>query len=607
MYNNKRVAHILRPNEGSQFPEHIIFFDTETIENKLGQEIQLELLLGSATYWVYRKDRVERLESIDFKTKKEFWDFVFSKIQDRKKLYIVAHNIAFDFRVMQGFKELVERKYKTYKIINAGTRNIWIFKNGTSTICCLDNMNFFNSSLEYLGHSIGLEKLKVKFEKSNDNLEELIIYCRRDVEIMVKAWQMLFKFLIDNDLGHFSKTIASQAFNAYRHRFMKSKIYIHNNNEAIRYERNSYHGGRTEIFKQGKFPVDDYFMLDVNSMYPSVMRDNEYPKKLLGSEINPTLKRLKYLLKHNGLIADLELKTDKPVFGYKDRDKKLIFPIGRFSTVITTREIKYALENNMIIKIHKLYKYKMKNLFKEYVDFFYTKKVEFKDSNPAFYYMVKLFLNSLYGKFGQRNEQWTKEDRGYLKEDGIMSFFDLDNEKRYKERRIGGRIEKSTGEKFEGYESFVAIPAHITADARLILWEIIELAGRENVYYCDTDSIITNKTGYNKCKHLINPDKLGSLSIKEQGQDLEIWSVKDYIFNKKQVIKGIKKDAKNLGNGKFSQMRFEGFAGALKKSRLDKMIITPITKQMKRNYTKGNISNKGIVTPFLIKESQRLF
>ena len=63
-------------------------------------------------------------------------------------------------------------------------------------------------------------------------------------------------------------------------------------------------------------------------------------------------------------------------------------------------EIKNSLENQQIkiIQIHKKILYKKKNIFKEFVDFFYAKRIDATNKLENTFY--KNLLNSLYGRFG---------------------------------------------------------------------------------------------------------------------------------------------------------------------------------------------------------------
>jgi len=61
---------------------------------------------------------------------------------------------------------------------------------------------------------------------------------------------------------------------------MKEKIYIHDQVTTSEFEREAYFGGRVECFRLGNFTDEFFYNIDVNSMFPSVMKENLYPVKL---------------------------------------------------------------------------------------------------------------------------------------------------------------------------------------------------------------------------------------------------------------------------------------------------------------------------------------
>lgn len=586
-----RFPHIIKDNAANEFPSRIVFFDTETKEIPRGDETELVLHLGEMCLWDVDADSEAWYSFTNIKT---FWSFVQLNVRPKTKLYMVAHNVAFDFRILKGFDYFKDEGWTMKKFIYNGTSNIWEFRKDESTVCILDNMNFFKSSLKVLGKSIGIEKMEMPI---NDD-SAMFIYCKRDVEIMIAAWRKLFRFLHENDLGNFSKTIASQAFAAYRHRFMKTPIHIHTNEYAIGMERASYHGGRTEAYYIGNAPKQEYFMLDVNSMYPSVMKENEYPVQISRIYKNISMQTAKMYLRAFAMTARCLVKTDEPVFPVK-QDAKLIFPTGIFETVLTTREIEYAIKNNMLRKIYSAVLYQKGNIFSEYVDYFYNLRLKYKNENDeSFSYLCKLFLNSLYGKFGQRNEQYAKIGNNPNTPNGLFRYFDMKKDSYVTERRMNGIIEESIGV-IEGHDSFVAIAAHITADARMKLWGLIKECRMRNIFYCDTDSLIVNSIGYKRLAKYIG-FHLGQLSIKEQSDILSIHGAKDYTFGCETVLKGIRKDALQIDDSTYEQVRFEGIAGAMRNMRTDKMIISNVRKHLSRNYDKGTILKNGRVVPFRI-------
>lgn len=273
-------GYYLRANKSKALPIHHIFFDTETWEEKGEVFSYHNLRLGVACYWRRGVNgRVYTPQWITFKTADEFWNFVFQYVHRKQTLYLIAHNIAFDFAVVRGFDAMKQRGGSLDFVYTNGTTVIVKYSTPFGKVVLLDSMNWFKVPLRELGRSIGHEKLSVDFATVNN--EDLEIYCRNDVAILLNAMQHWYKFLDEHDLGRFGNTIASQAMHAFRHRFMgDTKILVHNNKSVSELERRAYHGGRCNVFQRGVVQ-NTIYKLDINSAYPYVMRNYPYPIKLL--------------------------------------------------------------------------------------------------------------------------------------------------------------------------------------------------------------------------------------------------------------------------------------------------------------------------------------
>jgi len=592
------VVHAVKANSKNELPQHIIFFDTETVEKIVTEDTHdLLLRLGVACLVSNRAGRKWReTEWIRFTRAENFLDFVESHFPARSRLYLVAHNLSFDAQVVGLFPGLKDRGFTLTKVIINQMTNIWTFRRGTSTLVCMDNMNYFHTSLKELGKSIGILKDEMPEVETSD--ESWFDYCTQNVKVMVESWRLWFDFLREHDLGNFGRTIASQAFNSFRHRFMTCQIMIHNNERSISLEREAYHGGRCECGYIGKFTEGPYYQLDINSMYSSVMSRYRYPIKLKSAVRSLPLPSLRRLLENYCVISRVTVNTDIPAYPMK-YNGRLCFPVGEFETVLTTEELRYALVNNHLVHAGRTAIFAAETIFSDYVDYFYTCRREFERAgNMAFAYLCKLMLNSLYGKFGQRNYTWEEIDSQVEYPDGVWKEWSVRDHKMLTYRSINGLVEREVGN-VEGYNSLVAVAAEVTANARMYLWELMMKAGREHVYYCDTDSVIVDRCGYDRLVCEIDPVLLGKLKVEAVADTLEVQNLKSYTLGTKTKLKGVKANAVRLDPHTCMQWQFQGLAGAIRAGDLGHMHLRKVTKHMRTEYNKGVVLDSGHVIPFL--------
>jgi len=602
MESNKlkpRVCHILKENHARFAPKNVIFFDTETKTKSISPKRKLlSLKLGYAILTRrYPKTGYTVSKDIEFTTRNQYHKWITKVCVGKEMYYMVAHNVAFDVRITGIMKYLTTSGWERKSFILDKLNFMARYKKGATTIMIMNNQQLFNVSLRSLGESLGYSKLTVDFDTVDDT--ELMIYCRRDVDIMRVAWNLWYEYIKSNDLGNFKLTVGSQSFSAFRHRFMKEKIYIHTNDRAIELERRSYHGGRVECFFIGTYKDTKVYNLDINSMYPYIMSTQKLPTKLLKYYDQCPMDIFNHYRKTHAYIAEAVLEIPRPILP-TTKEGRLVFPVGTIRGVFAKPELEYAASLGNLRSVYSVAFYSEEIVFKEFVDFFYKSRQQFKQSgNDQFAYISKILMNSLYGKFGQRITDFEKHGYNKNVSDHAGTTFDTTLGRIIKYRCIDGIIEYETGE-HEANDSFVAIASSITASARVYLSKLIAIAGWNNVLYCDTDSLFVNFKGYTRLKSIINPTALGKLKIEGISDSVSIFGNKRYRFGDKVRNKGIRSDARLVGVNTYEQEQFHGFLSGLGNLAPHSVVIDTVRKCLSSEYTKGIVTSSGRVRPFVV-------
>lgn len=651
-----RAPHVIpKPKLQGGWFNRVITFDTETWARKPAEPYRHYLTLGWATF--HKVDRgydsvKEGRDTVEFTEVGQFWDFVETKCILTEDLYVFAHNVAFDLRVVNFTVELENRGWRcrenfmpspngpfklTYDLDLGGDRR--------KTIHFMDSGNYYGKrALADLGRVIGFEKEGVdptadRFDPETcvpgtSEFKELSHYCRRDVDIIGKLLDYWVTFCRGLSLGPCAMTLAGQAFNAYRYRFMEHDIFIHCNVEVLQLEMDAMKGGLTDCFKRGRWEAGEgkqLHVLDVKSMYPFQMATKAVPTKLIQhlkggaigrdiavGELSPSgrvdwvrqtidsgysvVSRVK--VDTDQVTGDPRWKACLPVL----HESRLLYATGQFETAVCGPELLEAMKRGIVADVVEVAVYDQDVIFRDYVEFFFAKRQEFKAAGEDIMQeLCKLFLNSLFGKFGQCTHKWEATTEVQLEGDVTETFIDLDTEETYHYRQVGGLCEVRSAAKFPSKNSFIAISAFITAHARRYLRSMIEVAGFENVGYCDTDSIFTNDEG---CHRLEEAGKLprgrgaelGELEDELQCDMMELRTLKDYScwsggVKIKERLKGVKRGAETgtfvngmfiAGEGAWYQMdQFEGIAGAWRGGFREGVEIRPVVKHPTHAYNKG--------------------
>lgn len=598
-----RRCHWLRKNRKSRRPETLVFVDVESHLTPLDDKRDEHTFrLGWACLAHYEPEPgLQVAEWFSFSDVLDFWFWLMSHNQEHEQIYIIGHNIAYDARLLRAFSILPANSYHPDYAIMAESCTFFSFKSGESQIHLLDNTNYWQVSLEVLGQEFGLPKSNVDFATVTD--EELETYCKRDVEILVKVWSFWLAFLDEHNLGDFAITSSSQAWNAYRHRFMDCQIGIHNRKDAIDLERASYRGGRTEVFRVGSFNSQPYYKLDVNGLYAYCMATYPHPQKLLKIVKGRNPDELSRLMERWLAIADVIVETDEPLYPYRYQYQNS-FPVGVFRTQLTTPELRLALVKNHVRAIGQVALYEPADLFSDFIGTLTPLRQKYKQAGDVGRSLIcKLLRNGLYGKFAQKGYKQEILGDAPLDKVAVRRWVHGETGEKCVDWTFGGKTIRQYY-KGESFDSFPAISSHTTAYARVHMASLIELAGQENVFYMDTDSLIVNGDGYARLGLTIDAYKLGHLKVEGVSDHLEIYAKKSYIFGDKRTLKGIKSKAERIDADTWLQTHFTTLNYAFRSGNLDNVTTYDVEKCLKHTVTTGIVHKDGTVAPLQLSLKQ---
>ena len=591
----------LSRNERVVYPTHIIYFDTETQFNPSLSEQQHKFRLCVACHQRYEEGvPVGETDWEEFFDPSSFWDWVESKAKSHRSLWIIAHNMDFDFGAVNGFSELSKRGWDLAFFAFSWAAWIARFTKGRAALKFIDSVALFKEGVEALGYKIGLRKLKMPTQ--NASRSAWITYCTRDVEVIKEALEWFIRHLKRNDLGSLGVTASSQALITYRHKFIGQPITVHHWRSLQQVERNAYYGGRTEAFYIGKVPASKLYYLDVKGMYASILRDEPVPVRFLTTVDRPSFQFVNQCLKKLGIIAQCTVNLSEACIPF--RGDKVLFPVGRFSTVLPGPEFSYCWERGYVEEIERIYLYQMGRPFESYAEYFATERQEATITGDEIWdRMCKLYLNSLYGKFGQTNPVYEKENAPFGETFGAEIIISSATRRLEVQIVWNGKVWRKVGEE-PAWWTFYPIPAWITAYARLRLWEYIKLAGHDHTFYCDTDSIFVDEIGYRNVKHLVKIGQIGKLELRDTSEEMVIHGCKDYEFAGRRVMKGVPDKAIEISPGVYRYVSFERLKTRLNRGRPDGVYQVEKSRSRVSDYDKGTVESDGWVTPLVLPAVQ---
>lgn len=492
----------------------------------------------SVWYWAF----VEVGAESNYKEGKTIDTFVeaMGNLSKEKKIKIYFHNLAFDgwfilyFLLSSGYrwidtdKEDKLNKHECCGIVSK--EGVWYalaWNSGDGPIVCKDSLKLINYSVEQMAKDFGLGETKGRIDYDMfrpygyEPTEEERSYIKRDVGIVAKS---IAKFRAMTDCE--SDTIAGCALewftreilgkgDAKEGRKKRDELFPHIDREVFNWIKKAYHGGYCYVSEKMKGQnkplkhmeskdVKEYIrknyrnqfdkiykdrmtgtVLDVNSLYPSVMRakGNIYPygKPMIvkgGYNKLPEEIRKKYPVYFIRVTCSFDIKPGKlPTVQIKDdirfhpRDYLLTTDDETVCLTFFCRDYERFLNHYDVEDLEEIETVCFKgmsgeDLFGEYVDHWTELKTKGKkEKNAVMKTIAKLFLNSLYGRFAK-------------------AFYVANQNPVMVEGHI---IMESTEERFQDTFSYLPVGAAVTSYAREVTLTACDAFG-EFFIYSDTDS-----------------------------------------------------------------------------------------------------------------------
>lgn len=339
-------------------------------------------------------------------------------------------------------------------------------------------------------------------------------------QVLIAFWERIVS--IYGNVGELPMTLPALALRIFT-KSLTEPILTPMNINLKALERQAYNGGLTLCLRTGE--VENVNVYDVNSMYPAQMHDREYPCGYQGywtKEFNPDAVGL-----WRGSFKQPE--EPYPPFLFDDTLKRAAYA-GH--GVLTTEEITYLCSLGGTFKLEDGYVYvRTGKLFADYIENAYNQRRTAQEAgDDVLATILKLLMNSLYGKFGQREECVTIK---------------LLSGSQQKELLESGGHFQSLGQFSIVTEQnalphvFVGIAAHVTAYARVALHKLMaeQIRHGHDVWYCDTDSVHTTGT-------MEESAALGAVKREFTGSAVYAGKKMYALMNEKQVkmsLKGVRR------------------------------------------------------------------
>lgn len=399
------------------------------------------------------------------------------------------------------FDEFIRRQNPSYRLkaIFSGSSAIIVkVRSGHNVWTFCDSLWLLRDKLSKIGASLGLEKGGSDYycsdyphcghETMADGKPTCIFYAPMPIlcdynELDCRILWTAINRLQDELLalgGALMSTIAASAMFLFRAAFLSKDIPTSPKLNTL--ARDAYIASRVEVIQRNCRNAGYY---DINSSFPASMTHPQ-PGRLVGTG--------KYV--YGGDPCLVRARVTVPVCHIPPlpmrRGERVYFPTGAFERWFTSNDIELLEDSNgRIERIYETLAFEPFYDLGRYVRTIY--EMRRRTTDPFSKLLWKYLLNSLYGKFGESTEKEIVLINPKKKPVGPGAKMLMAGVWSVKESVMVGH-------------AHVPIAAHITANSRGLITRQLQAA--DDVYYCDTDSIVTTA-------QLPTGDKLGELKLEK--------------------------------------------------------------------------------------------
>ena len=551
--------------------------------------------------WAWALCEIENPENVDIGTN---IDSFFERLKKEYNPYVYFHNLKFDgefilYYLMKNGYEYVEKKERHNNTFSTLISDMGLFYQievyfevgkKTKKVTFIDSLKLLNQTVESMPKTFKIPENKLEIDYNLPReighvlTKEEIDYVKNDVVIVAKALSYLF------NIGLTKMTAGSNALSEYKNIIKLNKfraLYKPLNYQIDADIRKAYRGGFTYCnpIYQGK-TTGAGEVLDVNSLYPSVMYNEILPfgepffyeGEYKEDKVYPLyIQRLTCSFKlKEGKIPTIQIKHSR----FVDNEYLTDSGIEPVALTLTSIDLKLFFEQYDVYDLHYEcgWKFKgMRGLFTSYID----KWIEIKNEstingNKGMRQVAKIMLNSLYGKFATSLDVQSKIP--YLEDDIV-------------------KYRLSEKDKKEGV--YLPMGAFITSYGRdriirtsqAIKTYSLEKYGKDLYCYSDTDSIHTLLPIEELEKFCeIDDVKLGAWKHESHFTRAKFIRQKTYL---EEIDGEINITCAGLPNRCYDQVTWENFKEGLK-----------VDGKLAFKHVKGGVNL--VETEFTIKEDKKL-
>lgn len=526
--------------------------------------------LGTTHYTSRQAKRVDRVSTHE--TPAELWSAADAFITPNRRVVLFAYDLALQLRISQGLVELPKLGWSLDSIVLERTAAWASFKHGRRSLMMCDLKSWSPVDFGKFVDDVGFgDAPKMVFQAGPDMQRERSLW---RVGIIRESVLQILNWIEGENLGPFRPTGSGQSYAAFRRRFYRHSLLVHDEVDRLAAERAAMWTGRCEAWRHGPLSHGPYVEYDMQAAYCTIAsecmvpacRDRRYQKI--------SVRRLEALMSTHAVLAKIEVDTDVPCIPTRIGERTA-WPVGTFRTWLWEPELKLALKHCNTVRVLEAFTYTRAPALRDFADWTLS---GMGDQEQVYGLVPKRVLKHwsrcLVGRLGLRYRAWEKFATTTESDLRMVTYCDSE-EGTITDMLIAGREWLILTDMQEAMESLPQIPSWVMSECRRRLWETMIGVGLDNVIYVDTDSIIVvDEVGALDLSELLETNGV-EWPRKGTYSRMHIYGPRNYTAQDNRVVAGLPRTARQVAPLEFTGQVMRSIKESMRAGELDRVTELP--------------------------------
>lgn len=559
-----RTPHWVRPNQTERIPHRWIVADSEakrvpavdgecqTLRCVAGVRWRDDLKTGDGEQWA------------QFTDAGEFWRWVTSYTYGHGRTCLAFHNSSYDLGLLDAFTWLPALHYDLQWCNLDRDVSVVTWRGPGGTLVIWDTYTWTGQALESLAPLVGIAKPALPHD--DDSEDAWLARCTADVRITQAVVKQLLAFVRVQHLGNWQPSGAGMGHTAWRHRFYREKVLVHDDADALAAEREAMHAGRAEAWWHGRPGGGPFTEWDMAAAYPRIALECDLPAKLWDHDVAPTRRIHEWALEWFRVLARVTVRADAPVVPAR-HDGRICWPVGQFDTFLWDTELAALRAAGGRYKVHEQWRYTKKPVLADWAAW----SIAMLGLGPpaisgVAQCWVKHQSRAVIGRMGLRTPTWERYSRNWLPWFTGLSWLHEAEQPSRRLMHVGSYV-WAESERTEAQQSVPQITSWIMAEARTRLWAATLAAGQDQVLHLDTDSLIVTRAGSGRLAAAAAAGLPGAWRPKATWRSLDLTGPRHYTAPGRRQVPGVPRKAEETEPGVYRGEVWDSLARALSEGR----------------------------------------